>query len=273
MMLSERKVKIVNLASGSKGNSTLICTDKTKVLVDVGISESKLKKRLSEVGENIGAIDAIFITHEHCDHILGLESILKKRKITVFVHKKLLKSGVFDKYNSMESFVPFDCEKFEYKGLEVVPFETSHDSICPVGFTFSVCGSKSKVGFLTDTGAITEQSERALLGSKIVFLETNYDEQMLENGTYPERLKRRIAGAKGHLSNSDSLDFAVKLFASGTKCFVLSHISQNNNTGEIAYAKFASFFESQGLVLDKDLFIRLSFQDKHGNNFNLKEEF
>ena len=96
---------------------------------------------------------------------------------------------------------------------------------------------------------------------------------MLVNGSYPYWLKQRILGEKGHLSNTQSLELAKFLFNNGTKCFVLSHLSENNNTQEMAYLNYISYFESNGFVLDKDVFVRLSYQDKHGNNFNLKEEF
>ena len=109
-------------------------------------------------------------------------------------------------------------------------------------------------------------------GYNFEIVSSNYDEKMLLGGSYPKIIKNRINGSQGHLSNEQSLEFAKFLFESGTKCFILSHISENNNTPELAYLNYANYFENQGLVLDKDVFIRLSFQNKHGNNFKLKED-
>lgn len=264
---------IVNLASGSKGNSTFVEYGSTKLLIDAGLSERQLQLRLESIGENLKNITAVIITHEHTDHIKALDSLAKKYDIDFYLHKTLVESN-FVKADIKEGKLhTFTTEKFNIGELEVEPFETSHDAIAPVGFAVNVSGSKSKFSIITDTGIVFEKAIKTIESSKIVFIESNYDEAMLMGGKYPELLKRRIAGSKGHLSNSQSLSLAKRLYETGTKCFVLSHLSENNNTPEKAYILYADYFESQGLVLDKDVFIRLSHQDRHGNNFLLKEEF
>ncbi len=264
---------IVNLASGSKANSTLIETEKTKILIDAGLREKELERRLNEVGTSLSQINAIFVTHEHSDHIKALPTLAKKYDMQFFVHEELAKSGLLQNINFKEQkLLCFSNNTAKVGDLLIEPFNISHDAVCPVGFVVSEFKSKSKAGFVTDLGIVTETVKNALSGSKIVFIESNHDKQMLLSGNYPPRLKARIAGKYGHLSNAQALELADWLYKRGTKCFILSHLSENNNSPRIAYGEFANFFESQGLVLDKDVFIRLSFQDKHGNNFSLKKE-
>ena len=265
---------IVNLASGSKANATLVEYNDVKLLIDVGLSERELLKRLAEVGTDISEISAVIITHEHSDHIKGLKALAKKYDIDVYVHKILAESGLIADIVFKESRLKtFENQMFEVGEICITPFEIPHDAACPVGFVLEAKGSKSRVGFLTDVGEVTDEIKNALAGVKMLFIEANHDSQMLEDGYYPYQVKRRIAGKHGHLSNMQAIELASWLYDRGTKCFVLSHLSEKNNTKELAYATFANFFESKGLVLDKDVFIRLSFQEKHGNNFNLKEEF
>lgn len=267
-------MRIVNLASGSKANSTFLSFEDTKILIDVGLSEKLLIERLSEIGESLNDISAICITHEHSDHIKSLKALLKKYNICAYMHKNLAESDYILSLNiAPEKIYKFTDEKFSIGKLEIMPFAVSHDAISPVGFTVNVAGSSSKFGIVTDTGIALDGMKKTLSGSKIVFIESNYDEFMLRNGSYPFAIKQRILGEKGHLSNAQSLELAKFLYENGTKCFVLSHISENNNTINQAYMGYVSFFEEQGLVLDKDVFIRLSYQDKHGNNFSLNEDF
>lgn len=267
-------MRIVNLASGSKANSTLVEFEGTKILIDVGLSHTKLKAELLAVGVDIHDICAVVVTHEHIDHVSSLPVLAKNYDMKFYLHENLAKSAMFQDVLFKEgSLLTFSDKTFSIGDFEIFPFNVSHDAISPVGFVINVFGSKSKAAFVTDLGIVTETVKRALLGAKMVFIESNYDEQMLLGGRYPKIVKERIRGSKGHLSNKQSLELAKELFKAGTKCFVLSHISANNNTHELAYLNYANYFESQGLKLDTDVIIRLSFQERHGNNFSLKEEF
>lgn len=266
-------MRIVNLASGSKGNSTFVHFNNTKLLVDVGLSEKELIKRLGEIDEKLSDINAVLITHEHIDHVKALKILAKKYDIDFYIETALAESNLLDGVVFKEERLhKILLEKFVVGEIEVLPFAVSHDAIAPVGFVLNAVGSKSKLGIATDIGVVDENVKNALKNAKMVILESNYDEIMLFGGKYPYNIKRRIAGNKGHLSNAQSLELAGELYKSGTKCFILSHISENNNTYELAYLNFADYFESLGLSLDKDVFVRLSYQYKHGNNFILKEE-
>lgn len=267
-------MRIVNLASGSKANSTFVEYGSTKLLIDVGLNEKQLIERLSLIGEKLENVLAVCITHEHVDHIRGLKSLAKKYDIDFYIKKELAESSLFSDIVFKEGKLhKIESGKFNVGDFEVTAFDVSHDAIAPVGYVVNVFGSESKAGFITDTGEVSDSVRKSLENVKMIFIESNYDEKMLLSGSYPYIVKQRIKGSKGHLSNDQSLELAKYLFNHGTRCFVLSHLSQNNNMPEIAYSNYANYFESQGLVLDKDVFLRMSFQERHGNNFNLKEEF
>lgn len=267
-------MRVVNLASGSKGNSTFVEYGGTKILIDVGLSERKLQARLAEVGEKLDDITAVLVTHEHSDHIFALSALAKKYNMDFYIETGLADSEIIThikfKENKLKKIL---LDKFCVGDIEILPIKVSHDALAPVAFILNVAGSLSKVAFFTDVGCVSEENEKLLSGVKMIFLESNYDEKMLFGGNYPYPVKKRIAGKTGHLSNAQALELASKLYKTGTKCFVLSHISENNNTPEIVYSNFADYFKSQGLSLDKDVFLRLSYQNEHGNNFILKEDF
>lgn len=267
-------MRIINLASGSKANSTFIDYGSTKMLIDVGLNEKQLIQRLADIGEKLSDILAVCITHEHIDHIRGLKTLAKKYDIDFYIKTELAESSFLADVEFKEGRLhKIENGKFNVGDLEVTAFDVSHDAIAPVGYVVNVFGSHSKAGFVTDLGEVSEKIKQSLKNVKMVFIESNYDEKMLYGGSYPYIVKKRIDSSKGHLSNTQSLELAKFLFENGTRCFVLSHLSQNNNLPELAYSNYANYFESQGLVLDKDVFLRLSFQERHGNNFSLKEEF
>lgn len=267
-------MRIVNLSSGSKANSTFLSFNETRILIDAGLPEKTLCENLNQIGERIENINAVFVTHEHIDHIRAIKMLAKKYDMDFYFHEELINSGKLADIKFKEGRVrAFTTDVVNVGDLQVKPFEISHDAVRPVGFVVNVFGSKSKAGFATDFGVVSDSVKQALMGSKIVFLESNYDEQMLFGGSYPFILKRRIASDKGHLSNVQSLELAKYLYDNGTKCFVLSHISENNNTYEMALANFVDYFNENHIKLNKDVIVKVSFQMKYGNNFTLREEF
>lgn len=267
-------MRIVNLASGSKANSTFISFGETKILIDVGLSEKKLAEELTKIGESLNNILAVLITHEHSDHIKGLKMLAKHTNIVFYVHEKLANSGVMSDITFKDGAIrTFTDKKINIGDLEIEPIETSHDAVRPVVFVVNVHKSKVRAGFVTDLGIVTEKVKNSLKGLKIIFLESNYDDEMIDGGPYPYIVKQRIKGEKGHLSNAQSLELAKYLYKNGTECFVLSHISQNNNTYEKAYVNYATYFEGLGLTIGKQVKIKVSFQEKHGNNFLIYEDY
>jgi len=267
-------MRIVNLSSGSKANSTFVCHDHTRILIDAGLNAKTLKTSLLEIGEKIEDIDAVFVTHEHSDHIKAIETLAKKYDINFYFREEVVSSGALAdipfKEGKLHTFVR---DEINVGDLQITPFDVMHDAAAPVGFVVNVFGSKAKAGFVTDLGVVTKTVKNALAGVKMVFIESNYDEDMLAGGKYPFLLKKRIASNKGHLSNVQSLELAKFLYDTGTRCFVLSHISENNNTYELAFSNYVDYFEKNNIKLNEDVYVRVSFQGKRGNNFNLKEEY
>ena len=236
--------RICALYSGSGGNSVYICAAGKKILIDAGKNARSLCRALSEIGSDISEIDAIFITHEHCDHVSALEVLSKKHSIPI--HITDISAEKFDR--KPEAFIHRNLvrhteEYEEYLGeLRVRSFRTPHDSLMSVGYRidFSDDDGAHSFGVATDIGYVTKGICKALEGCEAVVLESNHDIQMLKSGPYPYELKQRILSNRGHLSNRDSAVFGAHLAATGTRSFLLAHLSEENNTPDTALDEFIS---------------------------------
>ena len=239
-------MRVINLSSGSDGNLTYIETERSKILVDDGLSCKETETRLSLLSVTGNDIDAIVLTHEHVDHIKGVDVFSKKYNIPVYAHN-MVWPGLNDKFKKVEEknkkiFV----DTFEVGDLIVEPVEIPHDVKC---FGFSILNGGKKVCILTDLGHTTEKIFEHMKGANLAYIEANHDLQMLQNcAKYPLSLKMRIAGKNGHLSNDASADFIEKMIKSGTKQVVLSHLSKETNTPELAYNYICEKLEKKGLV-------------------------
>ena len=260
-------MRIINLGSGSRGNSTLIEAGQTKILLDCGFGIRELELRLKEAKTNLKEINALVITHEHVDHIRGLKSIISKFKIPVYANQLVLPTLAKHIDDRLE--YAFSNNAFKIGEISITPFPVSHDSINCQGFTFS-CG-QAKFGYATDLGYVSGEVLNHLLGCKLVFIESNHDIQMLKNGPYPPILKARIRGNEGHLSNVQCAECVKQLALNGTKFFALCHLSQHNNTPELAFATTANALSKLNLEVEKDIIIRLTYQDRVANNFIIRE--
>lgn len=240
---------ITALYSGSKGNSVLIESENAKILIDAGKSTKALCGALAEVGVNIDQIDAIFITHEHRDHISALEILLKYHKIPVHIvgasARKLLLKGL----SVYQDLICIHTPVFsvEVGDMVVTSFPTPHDSEFSVGYTIKI-GNKT-IGYATDIGYVTSEIKNALCGCESVVIECNHDEEMLMNGPYPYDLKLRIRSNKGHLSNLACAEFASELAFVGTKNILLAHLSEENNDPALAYNEVWSALADDGINL------------------------
>jgi phosphoribosyl 1,2-cyclic phosphodiesterase len=186
------------LASGSTGNAVFLQFGSTKVLVDVGISARRIERGLGELGVGASELDGILITHEHNDHIKGLDVLVRRYEIPVYA-----RPGTWEQIPCRPR-LPVQCcqsfqDGFELKGVWVEPFSISHDAVDPVGFAF--CYDKKRCVLATDLGVVTPQVEAAMHNAQVLILESNHDLDMLHRGPYPPYLKRRIRSPKGHLSN------------------------------------------------------------------------
>ena len=244
-------MRIINLSSGSDGNVTFIQTEKANLLLDDGLSCQETAKRLSAIGISPDSIDGIIVSHEHSDHIKGIDVFSSKYQVPVFAHQDVW-VGLDDKLKKvlLKHRKIFDGQ-FQFEDVLISPVEVPHDVKC-FGFSFSQ-GNK-KISVVTDLGHITDKIINSISGSQIVYLEANYDRQMLFSGTkYPLSLKRRIDGPNGHLSNNVSARAVEMLAASGARQIVLSHLSKENNSPELAYNFVSSEIEKDGIIEGQDI--------------------
>ena len=244
--------RIYPLFSSSKGNCTYITTKTGGILIDCGVSYSRICKALELCGLSIKNIHMIFITHEHSDHICGLKMLTKKTGIPVAA-QSYTADILFDK-----GMICSSCEEMkEYidvDGVKVSCFNTSHDTRESCGYRIDYSDGRS-CGICTDLGYINETVRNALSGCSTVLLEANYDEEMMRTGPYPVYLKERIRSKFGHLSNTDSGNFASELVKGGTSGLILGHLSQENNTPQIAEYTVESIIAQSGAQRGRDYFL------------------
>ena len=238
-------MRIINLASGSKGNLTYLETDNTKILVDDGLSCQETVNRLSLLGVNPDDIDAIMVTHEHTDHTKGIDVFSKKFNKPVFAHEDVWLGLDGQLKNVKQENRKLFTGDFSFKELIIRPVEVPHDVKC-YGFSFEE--NNKKISILTDLGHTNDKILQSISGSQLVYLEANYDRQRLDNSLkYPLSLKRRIDGPNGHLSNLASANAIERLVLSGTRQIVLSHLSEENNSPELAYQFICNELSKRGL--------------------------
>ena len=249
--------KLCQLFSGSSGNSIFISSGGTKLLVDAGVSAKRLEHGLSNIGEDASELSAIFVTHEHADHIKGVRVLASRYNIPVFADGRVIESmrSTGDITDAMQA--ESVSSGAELGGIEVVPFENSHDSVACLGYRFNLCGERS-VSVCTDTGYITDAARESIKGSDLVFLESNHEIRMLQNGSYPYNLKIRILSDRGHLSNEACSVFARELLENGTTRIVLAHLSRDNNHPDIARQTTLAALNAAGFAEEHDFRLRVS---------------
>lgn len=246
--------RIFPICSSSSANCTFIGTKGHGILIDVGCSFRSLKNSLELIETSVNQIEAVFITHEHIDHIKGLNVLAKNIKIPIFASQgtiNALRSEVKDTLD--ENIQLFDIfeEGYQSAEFEVKAFHTPHDTPESVGYVINY--NDLKIGFCTDIGIVTPEIEENLLGCNAVFLESNYDIDMLQrNLNYSPTLKRRIASDFGHLSNNAAAEFTEKLVNSGTTRLILGHLSRENNTPNTAFNCTCSHLKRKGIKYESD---------------------
>ena len=225
---------ITSLNSGSNGNCYYVGNDTEAVLVDVGLSCRETEKRMLNVGLDIKKVKAIFISHEHGDHIKGVSVLANKYNLPVYITAKTASNG--PRLISHISKVFVADSSIAIGSLQITAFTKHHDAIDPHSFIIQSFGVT--VGVLTDIGKVCDEVIKYFSKCDAVFLESNYDEDMLENGRYPIHLKNRIRGGYGHLSNKEALNLFIKHRSPTLSHLLLSHLSKENNSPEMAAELF-----------------------------------
>jgi len=235
-------IRLAALASGSNGNCYYFGTDKDAILVDAGISCRQIANRLEKLKLDISKIRGIFITHEHIDHIRGVEVLTRKYRLPIFVTKKTFDNSGLYIDEELVNFISIG-EMMEIGNIAITPFAKNHDAVEPC--SYSLCFQDKKVCIMTDIVTKCKNVITHLADADAVFLETNYDDHMLENGFYPYHLKQRISGDNGHLSNYQAALLVLEHATPKLKYVFLSHLSANNNSPELAYTTFTSMIKER----------------------------
>ncbi len=224
-------VKFLPIASSSKGNCTYIASESTKILIDCGITAKKLAETLDGYSIDIKEINAIFITHEHSDHIKGIGVLARKYKIPIFATTKTWeyiedneKLGKYDE--RLKNFI-YKEEFCVVDDIKIMPFAIQHDAVDPVGYNIYI--DDKKVSVCTDLGVVTECVVEKISGSNIILIESNHDIRMVETGDYPFLLKKRILGHRGHLSNVSCANLLLEIESDNIEHIFLGHLSGENN--------------------------------------------
>lgn len=225
-------MEFASIASGSNGNCYYIGNDNDGVLIDAGVSCKQIVDRLSGINVDINKIRGVFVTHEHSDHIRGINVFCKKNNIPVYITQKTFDNSNISLEKELVRYISID-EKVTFGNLDILAFSKIHDAIEPC--SFSVFSDDKKISVITDIGDKCNNVCSAIKDSDVLFLETNYDLEMLENGGYPYFLKKRITGGSGHISNNQSGALLVSHATSNLKYLFLSHLSGNNNCPDKAF--------------------------------------
>ncbi len=255
---------IYSLFSGSRGNCTYLRAGDTRILIDAGMSCRAIARALASIGDSIQNISAVFITHEHVDHVKALPVFLKQRPIPVHITEKsadVLRQSGFP----TDLFVLHPpVFTVETGAFTVQSFPTPHDSRMSVGYRITAADARGveTAALATDIGTITPEIREHLSGAVSVILEANHDENMLMMGDYPYDLKRRILSNRGHLSNTACGAFLCELADCGTRHVLLAHLSQENNTPELAYLTAKTSLERHGCTIDRDITLAVARQDQ-----------
>ncbi len=228
-------VEFCTLASGSSGNSTYIATKYTRILVDAGVSGKKIQECLAELKLTGQDIDGLFITHEHIDHIKGAGILSRRFNIPIYATSEtwLAMEDSLGKISPANKRFVYPGENCIINDICVKPFCIPHDAADPVGY--NIFAGEKKVTLATDIGHITDEIRESIAGSEILLLEANHDEDMVQKGSYPWHLKKRILSDKGHLSNKTAGELLSLVVDGKTKHIFLGHLSQENNDPHLAF--------------------------------------
>ena len=243
-------MKVIVLSSGSKGNTTYIETKESKILIDCGNTCKYVCEKLKQIDVNPESLDGILITHTHVDHINGLKVFLHKYNTKLYITEKMQHDLPF-----AENYYLINENNFYINDLKIDVIKTSHDASDSQGFILTN-NNKSAV-YITDTGYINIKYHEILKNKDLYIFESNHDVEMLNNSKYPFHLRKRILSDKGHLSNYDSAKYLSDFIGVNTKYILLAHLSEENNTCELAY---------------ETLLDRLNICNKHVDNIIVAEQ-
>lgn len=262
-----------SLASGSSGNCQYIATETTGILLDAGLSGKYIAAGLEHINANIENIQALFITHEHSDHVKSAGILMRKFGLTLYITEDTFQDikAKLGKYDP-DKVVIIEKEKDVLVGdITVHPFPISHDAVDAVAYSFKKAALK--ISIVTDLGYVPLDLLMKIVDSNLLMIESNHDVDMLNAGRYPYPLKRRILSNTGHISNVSAGETIVRAlnYNSPLGHVILGHLSQDNNTPELAYETVKSILEENGLMIGEDVSLDLAYRNRVGKLYRLDE--
>ena len=252
-------MRFFSIASGSKGNCICVESGGEAVLIDAGVSVKRVREAFAAADISAEAVKGIFLTHEHSDHVKYMRYLYSA-----------VRSPIFANLNTIEAVSNKDCstgcrfyelpvaKEADFGTLCVTSFRTSHDAAESVGYV--ITDGREKIAVCTDTGRVTKEATEAMMGCKLAYIESNHDETMLVNGSYPAYLKDRILGSRGHLSNTECGCSCRGLVTGGAEHFILAHISEENNTPELGVSTVSGILAAGGVAVGKDCTVEAAGQ-------------
>lgn len=243
-------MKIAILGSGSSGNSIFIESNNYKILIDAGFSGKKLKDKLENIDVDISTINALLITHEHSDHILGAGIICRKYNIPIYITKEsyeFSKEKLGKIENSLLNFISNNHFNL-FNTFNIYPFDVMHDATRTLGYRIEV--ENKKVGIITDIGYVDNYSKKFLKDLNLLIVEANYDYDMLMQNDYPWQLKSRVKSNNGHLSNEDAAKLICDVYHENIEKVYFVHMSKDSNTYDLAYNTISSKFKENNINID-----------------------
>ena len=246
-------MRFISFGSGSSGNSYLFQTGEQMFLIDIGLTPRRVRQYFSDYGLNIQNLKAIFITHDHTDHIKGAGLMSEELQIPVYATAEV--HAGMDRNYCMSHKIPISLRRYLTKeeplyilGTEITPFDVPHDSSDCVGYI--VKESNTKLVLMTDVGHITDRMREVVADVRYLIVEANHDVNMLAMGPYPMHLKDRIRGERGHLSNEEGARFVADCCGECLQHVWLCHLSEENNHPEIARKAYEQIFNDRGLNVE-----------------------
>lgn len=251
------------IASGSSGNCTFLQAGEERILIDVGISGKKALSGLEEMGVDPATIQGIFITHEHSDHIKGVGILSRKLNIPIYATQiawdHMLEENMLGKIAEENQKVIEKDVALHIGGLAITPYSIYHDAVDPVGYVFEYNGKK--IVLATDLGKVDRKLVANLYGAHGILLEFNHDIHMVEVGSYPFPLKKRILGDFGHLSNELAAKVLTHIYHEDMQWVILGHLSKDNNLPDLAYLTAKNALEEQNIRIGEDITVTVANRD------------
>jgi len=262
------QINVSVLASGSSGNSIYIDDGKNSFLVDAGLSGKKIINRLKKIDVNPDQIDGIFITHEHKDHIKSVGILSRRLDVPIYANDETWGACNKELGKLKEKNIKVFKNEFSFGNFDIRAIRISHDACAPVAYV--VYRNDKKIVLATDMGYINDELMEELKAVDFLLLESNHDIDMLMSGNYPRFLKNRIKGNQGHLSNDAAAEILPKIINGRCPHVLLGHLSHENNNPKVAYMTVENILKKEGLIVNKDLKLDLTYQNKPTRVYEIK---